>query len=183
MFTFKARHGGTISAQAYRTASPLGSITILVSTQQKLLGLWFEDLLPKGFVRYQAAIAADTMTSGCPEPILTWLEQYFAGQKPGPEPALEFIGTEFERKVWHALLHIPYGQTTTYGAIAQRLFPERSTLMARAVGQAVGANPICLIVPCHRVLGADGKLTGYAQGLERKQKLLELEGILLPVSD
>ena len=178
MFTFKTRHGGTISAQAYRTASSLGSITILVSAEQKLLGLWFEDLLPKTFARYHAAIAADTMTSGGPEPILTWLKQYFAGQKPDPAPALDLIGTEFERKVWRALLNIPYGQTTTYGAIAQRLFPERSTLMARAIGQAVGANPICLIVPCHRVLGANGKLTGYAQGLERKQKLLELEGIL-----
>ena len=163
MFTFKARHGGTISAQAYRTASPLGSITLLVSTEQNLLGLWFEDLLPKAFARYHAAIAADTMTSGVPEPILTWLKQYFAGQKPGSEPELEFIGTEFERKVWRALLNIPYGQTTTYGAIAQHLFPERSTLMARAIGQAVGANPICLIVPCHRVLGKIVVLWGKVQ--------------------
>lgn len=100
----------------------------------------------------------------------SWLAAYFAGEKPGVPPALSPTGTPFQRAVWGELLHIPYGQTATYGELAARL-----NTAARAVGSAVGRNPISVIVPCHRVLGADGQLTGYAGGIWRKRALLALE--------
>lgn len=175
----------TRKVQAIRRNSPLGPISLLMSAEHQLLGLWFDDQVPKAWARYRAAIAQDlaqaqnlSHSAYGAQTIQDWLEQYFAGHIPSPLPEMELMGTEFEVRVWHELLTIPYGQTTTYGALAQRLFPERSTLMARAVGQAVGSNPIALIVPCHRVLGAQGQLTGYAYGLERKKQLLALEGIV-----
>ncbi len=103
-----------------------------------------------------------------------WLDRYFAGENP-PVSALKLSpkGTDFQRRVWDALLEIPYGGTNTYGALAARL-----SSSARAVGSAVGRNPISVIIPCHRVLAADGSLAGYAGGLENKKKLLTLEGSL-----
>lgn len=103
-----------------------------------------------------------------------WLDRYFAGENP-PVSALKLApkGTDFQRRVWDALLEIPYGGTDTYGALAARL-----NSSARAVGSAVGRNPISVIIPCHRVLAADGGLAGYAGGLENKKKLLTLEGSL-----
>ena len=98
---------------------------------------------------------------------------YFAGGVPDFTLPLNPSGTEFQRKVWEVLLGIPYGQTMTYGAIAREL----SCGSAQAVGQAVGRNPIGIIIPCHRVVGADGSLTGYAEGLDRKRALLKLEGL------
>lgn len=115
-----------------------------------------------------------------------WLNAYFAGQAPRWTPPLHFEGTEFQHAVWVALLEIPYGETVTYGELARRV-AERcgfsgsgaasaaSRPSPRAVGVAVGRNPISIIVPCHRVVGADGSLTGYAGGVERKRTLLELE--------
>jgi len=107
-----------------------------------------------------------------------WVESFFAGNKPADRPPLGAEGTPFQKAVWQALLSVPYGESTTYGRLARTL----ATAMgrdpgARAVGQAVGHNPISLIVPCHRVLGAGGTLTGYAGGLERKRCLLALEQI------
>lgn len=99
-----------------------------------------------------------------------WLEEYFKGRIPGFTPALKLEGTEFRKKVWNYLLKIPYGRVVTYSHIAGEL-----NSSARAVGGAVGSNPISLIVPCHRVIGADGSLTGFAWGLERKEYLLKLE--------
>ena len=104
----------------------------------------------------------------------SWLDRYFAGEKPDPaEIRLAPEGTQFQRKVWDELLKIPYGTTDTYGAIARRLHSG-----SQAVGGAVGRNPISIIIPCHRVLGADGSLTGYAAGLAVKEKLLEIEGCM-----
>ena len=100
-----------------------------------------------------------------------WLDLYFSGRQPDFIPTIKPIGTDFQRRVWHALLEIPYGETTTYGNIARRL----GCRSAQAVGQAVGRNPIAIIVPCHRVVGSDGSMTGYAYGLERKEYLLALE--------
>ena len=100
-----------------------------------------------------------------------WLDLYFSGRQPDFIPPIKPIGTDFQRRVWHALLEIPYGETTTYGNIARRL----GCRSAQAVGQAVGRNPIAIIVPCHRVVGSDGSMTGYAYGLERKEYLLALE--------
>ena len=107
-----------------------------------------------------------------------WLERYFAGGKPSPEElSLRPEGTVFRQMVWRELLHIPYGQVTTYGSLAKAVAREmgRETMSAQAVGQAVGHNPISIIIPCHRVVGANGSLTGYAGGLDRKIRLLELE--------
>ena len=100
-----------------------------------------------------------------------WLDLYFSGRQPDFIPPIKPIGTDFQRRVWQALLEIPYGETTTYGNIARRL----GCRSAQAVGQAVGRNPIAIIVPCHRVVGSDGSMTGYAYGLERKEYLLALE--------
>jgi methylated-DNA-[protein]-cysteine S-methyltransferase len=109
-----------------------------------------------------------------------WLEDYFVGKR--PEPArlpLNPKGTEFQKAVWRLLLEIPYGQVTTYGALAAKLAQERGGRMsAQAIGGAVGRNPISIIIPCHRVIGADGRLTGYAGGLWRKEALLRLEGTI-----
>lgn len=102
---------------------------------------------------------------------LRWLDLYFAGRIPDFMPSLRMNGISFQQSVWHELLTIPYGQTVTYGDIARRI----GCRSAQAVGGAVGRNPIAIIVPCHRVVGADGSLTGYAYGLEIKQKLLQLE--------
>ena len=100
------------------------------------------------------------------------MESYFAGNPGAVEFPLSPTGTDFQRKVWAILLTIPYGQTTTYGAIAKQL---GNAMSAQAVGQAVGRNPISIIIPCHRVMGAKGQLTGYAGGIENKKWLLRHE--------
>ena len=103
--------------------------------------------------------------------VCRWLDLYFSGRKPDFLPPIKLIGTPFQRRVWQALMDIPYGTTTTYGALARRV----GCRSAQAVGQAVGHNPVAIIVPCHRVIGSDGSLTGYAYGMERKEYLLRLE--------
>ena len=100
-----------------------------------------------------------------------WLDLYFSGKKPDFTPPLKPQGTPFQQKVWQELLKIPYGETTTYGAIAKRI----GCRSAQAIGQAIHRNPIAIIIPCHRVIGADGSLTGYASGLDIKQRLLSQE--------
>jgi methylated-DNA-[protein]-cysteine S-methyltransferase len=106
--------------------------------------------------------------------VKNWLDDYFAGKNPEINFKLNPQGTDFRLKVWKILSEIPYGKTMTYGEIASRISP---TMSAQAVGGAVGHNPIAIIIPCHRVLGAKGKLTGYAAGLDRKMELLKLEKI------
>jgi methylated-DNA-[protein]-cysteine S-methyltransferase len=109
------------------------------------------------------------------------LDRYFSGQKPDPqELKLAPDGSEFRRQVWSILLSVPYGQVTSYGAIAKELANRRGlpSLSAQAVGGAVGHNPISIIIPCHRVVSANGSLTGYAGGIERKIRLLSLEGAI-----
>lgn len=103
-----------------------------------------------------------------------WLDLYFSGKKPNFIPPLKPQGTPFQQKVWSELLKIPYGETTTYGEIARRV----DCRSAQAIGQAVHRNPISIIIPCHRVIGADGSLTGYASGLDIKRKLLQIERII-----
>ena len=106
-----------------------------------------------------------------------WLDIYFSGNEPDFNVPLHFMGTEFQKEVWKILCTIPYGKTTTYGAIAKQLAARKGLehMSAQAVGGAVGHNRISIIVPCHRVVGADGSLTGYAGGLDKKVKLLNLE--------
>ena len=108
-----------------------------------------------------------------------WLDLYFSGREPGFTPALNPAGSAFRRAVWEILLKIPYGKTTTYGQIAREIAAARGLvkMSAQAVGGAVGHNEISIIIPCHRVIGAHGNLTGYAGGIDRKIKLLQLEGV------
>ena len=106
---------------------------------------------------------------------IQWLDDYFAGKRPCNVPRLNPQGTAFQKRVWTALLTIPYGETLSYGEIAQMV----GCRSAQAVGQAVGRNPIALIIPCHRLIAANGQLGGYAYGTEIKKRLLELEKILL----
>lgn len=153
--------------------SPLGGMT-LASNGDALTGLWFDD--QKYF--------ATTLDKDHKEQLLPvfeeteqWLSLYFHREKPDFTPALCPKGTPFRKAVWDILLTIPYGETRTYGEIAKQLAKEQglAKMSAQAVGGAVGHNPIALIIPCHRVVGADGSLTGYAGGLEKKEALLLME--------
>lgn len=154
--------------------SPLGEI-LLASDDEGLTHLAFD-----GQKYFPALTNAQKMPS---HPILVsaqrWLDSYFAGENPELTPPLHASGSNFQRAVWQLLLAIPYGETTTYGAIAQEIarLQQRSRMSAQAVGGAVGHNPIGIIVPCHRVVGASGSLTGYAGGLDKKIALLKLEGV------
>lgn len=161
----------------YKTyyASPLGKL-LLVCDGKNLCGLWFEGQ------KYFAAKLGDAMPENNSLEVFksakNWLDRYFAGQKPDlKELPLKPQGTEFQKKVWKILCEIPYGNVITYGDIAKRLNPLSRS--AQAVGGAVGHNPISIIIPCHRVVGANNSLTGYAAGIETKKKLLELEGVIL----
>ena len=153
--------------------SPLGDI-LLAADEAGLTGLWFEEQR-----HYAATLPEDVQAKETPALMegRRWLDIYFAGNEPDFTPPLHPMGSAFQLSVWHILLEIPYGATTTYGAIAKRLAKERGLpqMSARAVGSAVGRNPISLIIPCHRVLGKSGSLTGYAGGLHRKAWLLALE--------
>ena len=160
-------------------SSPIGGIT-LASDGAALTGLWFD-----GQKHYAATLAGIPVEKpDIPVFVETrcWLDLYFSGKRPDFTPPLAPTGTPFQQKVWDILLNIPYGMTMTYGEIAKRIvetFHETSLhpphMSPQAVGGAVGHNPISLIIPCHRVVGADGSLTGYAGGLERKTWLLRLE--------
>lgn len=107
--------------------------------------------------------------------VARWLDAFLAGEEPAFMPPLHLRGTPFQQRVWWLLLEVPYGTTTTYGELARRLSEEGRRMSPQAVGQAVGRNPVALMVPCHRVVGANGSLTGYAYGLELKRWLLSLE--------
>lgn len=149
-------------------ASPLGPI-LLAADETGLTGLWFE--AQKYFPSFSGVDYQEKET-----PVLTetarWLDVYFSGKDPGFLPPLHPQGSPFRQTVWNILLTIPRGQTMTYGEIARRL----GVRSAQAVGGAVGHNPISILIPCHRVVGSDGSLTGYAGGVERKARLLQLEG-------
>lgn len=150
-------------------SSPLGPI-VIESDGETLTGLRFccekastvPIEAPKEAVRTPPIIAET----------IQWLDDYFAGKRPCNVPRLNPQGTAFQKRVWKALLTIPYGKTVSYGELARMV----GCKSAQAVGQAVGANPIALIIPCHRVIAAHGKIGGYEYGIEIKKKLLELEG-------
>ena len=153
--------------------SPLGGIT-MASDGEYLTGLWFDG--QKYF--------ADTLHAQHEEKDLDvfrrtdkWLDLYFSGTDPDFSPPIRMKGTEFRQEVWQILLSIPFGKTMTYGEIAKILADRRGikSMSAQAVGGAVGHNPISLIIPCHRVIGTNGALTGYAGGLEKKAWLLDME--------
>lgn len=154
-------------------ASPLGKI-LLAADEIGLTGLWFEG--QKYFARH--------LDNGHEEKELPvfeqtkkWLDVYFSGKEPSFQLPLHFAGSAFQNEVWEILSRIPYGQTTTYGAIARQLAKQRGLggMSAQAVGGAVAHNEISVIVPCHRVVGKNGSLTGYAGGIDKKIALLKLE--------
>ena len=153
--------------------TPLGGVT-LASDGESLTGLWFD-----GQKYFGAGLCVEPHEKDLPvfDETRGWLKIYFGGKKPDFTPPLSMQGSPFRRAVWETLLLIPYGKTATYGEIARSLSEKFGRkVSARAVGNAVGHNPVSLIVPCHRVVGANGSLTGYAGGLARKCRLLELEG-------
>ena len=153
--------------------SPLGGITI-AGNENALTGLWFDgqkyfgDTLPENCARGEAPVFEEARR---------WLDIYFEGIEPDFTPPLHFEATPFRKAVWEILLTIPFGKTMTYGDIAVKMAEKlgRCSMSAQAVGGAVGHNPISIIVPCHRVVGTGGSLTGYAGGIDRKIGLLTLE--------
>lgn len=162
------------SSHCFRTLyhSPMGEI-LLTCDEAGLTGLWFEGAKfyapgpDKDYEERETPVFAQAKR---------WLDLYFSGRDPDFMPPVHMVGTPFQRSVWELLQAIPYGKTTTYGEIGRRLAAKRGRTSAQAVGGAVGHNPISIIVPCHRVVGSNGSLTGYAGGIDRKARLLRLEG-------
>jgi methylated-DNA-[protein]-cysteine S-methyltransferase len=152
--------------------SPIGPLTAL-ATAKGIAGLWFDDQ-----THHPGALDAPIDASNAHIVAMRrWLEAYWAGTNPSPrEVTLDLHGSAFQRAVWQALLAIPLGHTKSYGEIAAQV---GGGAVPRATGSAVGRNPVSILVPCHRVIGAKGSLTGYAGGLPRKERLLQHEGILL----
>lgn len=156
--------------------SPVGTIT-LACNGSSLTGLWIVGQ------KYYGGMALEKMVEKKDIPVFDiakkWLDRYFRGEKPDiAEIPMEFCGSEFRKGVWDILREIPYGKLVTYGDIAKQMAVKmhRTTMSAQAVGGAVGHNPISIVVPCHRVVGTNGSLTGYAGGIDMKAKLLKLEG-------
>ena len=155
--------------------SPLGKI-LLAADDIGLTGLWFD-----GEKFYAKNLAPEHEEKEVPvfKGVKRWLDLYFSGKKPDFMPPVHMIGSAFQLSVWNILTEIPYGQTTTYGEIARQIAARRGVdrMSAQAVGGAVGHNEISIIVPCHRVVGTNGSLTGYAGGVDKKVHLLTLEGV------
>jgi len=158
--------------------SPVGVITLACDGNgDKLVGLWMAgqkyhgDTIPEAMIKNNGMPVFDTTVK--------WLDRYFAGGKPNiSELPLAPIGSVFRQGVWSILCEVPYGEVITYGGIAKKMAAKmgKESMSSQAVGGAVGHNPISIIIPCHRVIGASGSLTGYAGGIKIKKKLLELEG-------
>ena len=148
--------------------SPIGKM-LIASDGKAICGAWFYDQkhFPSTDFIVNDDLAIFNKATG-------WLDDYFKGKNPQVDFKLKAQGSQFRQKVWKILSEIPYGETMTYGEIASRISP---TMSSQAVGGAVGHNPISIMVPCHRVLGSNGKLTGYAGGIDRKIALLRMEGI------
>ena len=155
--------------------SPLGGIT-MASDGQSLTGLWFDgqkyfaDNLPEEHIKRQLPVFMQAAE---------WLDVYFSGKAPNFTPPLSMEGiSPFRKRVWEIMLEIPFGQVSTYGQIAKRIAVETGKkVSAQAVGGAVGHNSISLIIPCHRVVGTNGSITGYAGGIDKKLTLLKMEGV------
>lgn len=155
--------------------SPIGNI-LLAEKDSALIGLWMEG--QKYFLGSVQGEMLEKNDTAIFEQTRKWLDRYFAGEKPlATELRLAPVGSDFHRAVWQILCEIPYGETTTYGEIARTLAEKKGIqkMSAQAVGGAVGHNPISIIIPCHRVVGANGSLTGYAGGIKKKVQLLTLE--------
>lgn len=157
----------------YQYSSPLGKI-IFASDGISLTGLWFD-----GQKYFDTSILNESEKINLPvfEETKQWLDIYFGGRAPDFTPKLNPEGTPFRKSVWDILLTIPFGKTMTYGEIADKIAAQTGIrkMSAQAVGGAVGHNPISIIIPCHRVIGSDGNLTGYAGGIDKKAYLLKME--------
>ena len=158
-----------------RYESPLGGI-LLAADGEGLTGLWFD-----GEKYYAENLAPDHREGRIPvlEETRRWLDIYFTGREPDFMPPLHMTGSAFQISVWGILRQIPYGETTTYGAIAKKIAAQRglARMSAQAVGGAVGHNELSILIPCHRVVGGNGSLTGYAGGSDKKTALLKLEQV------
>lgn len=171
-FTVQRAFQGVALAAHARIDTPMGPMLAL-ATERGLAGLWFEaqkhhpgDVHAPVNAKHPHIVAAHR-----------WLNSYWAGDDPAPtDIALDLHGTPFQRAVWQALLTIGFGHTRSYGDVAAQV---GNGAVPRATGTAVGRNPVSILVPCHRVIGSNGSLTGYAGGLERKEQLLQHEGVLL----
>lgn len=157
--------------------SPVGLLT-LASNGEALTGLWLEgQKYFGGTIKEEMTNKSDLSVFGASK---DWLDRYFAGKKPsGLELPLAPLGSEFRQEVWKILCRIPYGETITYGEIAKKMAEKlnKPGMSAQAAGGAVGHNPISIIIPCHRVIGSGGSLTGYAGGIDKKVQLLKNEGV------
>jgi len=164
----------SIYTQNYQ--SPLGEI-VIASDGTAITGLWLV-----GQRHFDIEVEGCITDKDLPifEEVSRWLDIYFTGNNPGEIPAVRMNGTPFQLEVWHILQTIPYGKLITYREVTELIAKKRgiTKMSARAVGNAVGRNPVSILVPCHRVVGSDGKMTGYAGGIERKVKLLKLENAL-----
>lgn len=157
--------------------TPLGPMTA-AAEDDKLTGLWFggQKHFPAEGENWQNRPDYPVLAA-----LSSWLDDYFSGRRTSdPDLPLAPRGTPFQQAVWRLLLQIPHGTTTTYGELARQVAEARGrrSMSAQAVGGAVGRNPISILIPCHRVIGADGSLTGYAGGMDKKEFLLRLEGVL-----
>ena len=171
--------GKEASGTYYQTIcpSPIGDLT-LACDGENLVGLWIEGQKYYGGTISKAMVPKDDISVFAAAK--KWLDQYFSGKKPSiSELPLAPIGSEFRQSVWSILRKIPYGEVLTYGDIAKRLAAQlgRERMSSLAVGGAVGHNPISIIIPCHRVVGAHGSLTGFSAGIQTKIKLLQAEGV------
>lgn len=158
-----------------RYDSPVGGIT-MAGDGKSLIGLWFDGQ------KYSAGLPGrNSRMTELPvfRDVRRWLDLYFSGEAPDFIPPISMYGSEFGKEVWKILLTVPYGHTMTYGAVAKKIAADRGIgrMSAQAVGGAVGHNPVSLIIPCHRIIGTDGSLTGYAGGLDKKRWLLRHEGL------
>ncbi len=158
--------------------SPVGILTLACNAEGGLAGLWLEGQ------KYFGGSLSEEMSPRDDMPVFTetrrWLDRYFAGRRPAVfELPLAPVGSEFRQEVWRILCEIPYGEVTSYGQIAAEVAKRlgKKSMSGQAVGGAVANNPISIIIPCHRVVGSNGSLTGYAGGIDRKIKLLTLEGV------
>ncbi|MDR0718975.1 MAG: methylated-DNA--[protein]-cysteine S-methyltransferase [Treponema sp.] len=160
----------------HKIKSPVGMLTVS-SDGKNICGLWIE-----GQKYFAKTLRKDVLEQNMPifENVQKWLDIYFSGKEPDFMPPLMPKGSPFQKSVWNNLCKIPYGKTTTYGELAKQLeFENRDKrTSARAIGGAVGHNPISILIPCHRVIGKNGNLTGYAGGIDAKMTLLKLEGIV-----
>ena len=165
--------GESVTVYTCEYESPLGTIT-LACDREAIIGLWFN-----GHIRFAQNLPKQTVQADVSllREGKRWLDVYFSGEIPDFLPPLRYDSTPFRKTVCDIMLTIPYGQTMTYGEIAARVAAQQGgvKMSAQAVGGAVGHNPIPLMIPCHRVVGTNGSLTGYGGGIERKVKLLELE--------